>query len=141
LADKKSYLLSEILFKNNKEKPSTEIIEESIREIGFKNTANIYSISDSAKFGGDMGWIVEGNLSKKILVELKKIKINEHTKPIQFDNKFLIIKIENIKTEKTKKNKKKELEQIVQFETNKQLENFSKIFFSKVKININIDEL
>jgi len=30
---------------------------------------------------------------------------------------------------------------MVQFETNKQLENFSKIFFSKVKINIDIDEL
>ena len=141
LADKKSYLLSEILFKNNKEKPSAEIIKESIRKIGFKNTANIYSISDSAKFGGDMGWVVEGNLSKKILIELKKIKINEYTKPIQFDNKFLIIKIENIKIEKIKKNEKKELEQMVQFETNKQLENFSKIFFSKVKINIDIDEL
>ena len=24
----------------------------SINEIGFKNTANIYSISDSSKFGG-----------------------------------------------------------------------------------------
>lgn len=141
LADKKSYLLSEILFKNNKEKPSAEIIKESIRKIGFKNTANIYSISDSSKFGGDMGWVVESNLSKKILIELKKIKINEHTKPIQFDNKFLIIKIENIKIEKIEKNEKKELEQMVQFETNKQLENFSKIFFSKVKINIDIDEL
>ena len=141
LADKKSYLLSEILFKNNKEKPSAEIIKESIRKIGFKNTANIYSISDSSKFGGDMGWVVENNLSKKILIELKKIKINEHTKPIQFDNKFLIIKIENIKIEKIEKNEKKELEQMVQFETNKQLENFSKIFFSKVKINIDIDEL
>ena len=141
LADKKSYLLSEILFKNNKEKPSAEIIKESIRKIGFKNTANIYSISDSSKFGGDMGWVVESNLSKKILIELKKIKINEYTKPIQFDNKFLIIKIENIKIEKIEKNEKKELEQMVQFETNKQLENFSKIFFSKVKINIDIDEL
>ena len=110
LADKKSYLLSEILFKNNKEKPSAEVIKESIRKIGFKNTANIYSISDSSKFGGDMGWVVESNLSKKILIELKKIKINEHTKPIQFDNKFLIIKIENIKIEKIKKNEKKELE-------------------------------
>ena len=141
LVDKKSYLLSEILFKNNKEKPSAEIIKESIRKIGFKNTANIYSISDSSKFGGDMGWVVESNLSKKILIELKKIKINEHTKPIQFDNKFLIIKIKNIKIEKIEKNEKKELEQMVQFETNKQLENFSKIFFSKVKINIDIDEL
>ena len=74
--NKKSYLLSEILFKDDKEKSSSKKIEESIKEIGFKNTANIYSISDSAKFGGDMGWIVEGNLSKKLLIELKKIKIN-----------------------------------------------------------------
>lgn len=142
--DKKSYLLSEILFKNSKKKSFNETflkIEESIKEIGFKNTANIYSISDSAKFGGDMGWVDEGNLSKKLLIELKKIKINEHTGPMKINNNFLVIKIEEIKNEKVEIDEKKELEQMVQFETNRQLENFSKIFFNKVKINIDINEL
>ena len=27
--------------------------ENDIKEIGFKNTANTYSIAESAKFGGD----------------------------------------------------------------------------------------
>jgi len=144
LAYKKKYNLSEILFEKNKEQTIAEKfkkIEESIIEIGFKNTANIYSVSDSSKFGGEIGWVDQGNLSKKILSELEKIKINEYTKPIQLNNNFLIIKIENIKKEKIKIDKKKELNQMTQFETNRQLENYSKIYYNRIKINTTINEL
>ena len=144
LAYKKKYNLSEILFEKNKEQTIAEKfkkIEESIIEIGFKNTANIYSVSDSSKFGGEIGWVDQGNLSKKILLELEKIKINEYTKPIQLNNNFLIIKIENIKKEKIKIDKKKELNQMTQFETNRQLENYSKIYYNRIKINTIINEL
>ena len=144
LAYKKKYNLSEILFEKNKEQTIAEKfkkIEESIIEIGFKNTANIYSVSDSSKFGGEIGWVDQGNLSKKILLELEKIKINEYTKPIQLNNNFLIIKIENIKKEKIKIDKKKELNQMTQFETNRQLENYSKIYYNRIKINTTINEL
>ena len=41
-------------------------IQLSIQEIGFNNTANIYSVSNSAKFGGQLGWIKKTQLSKKI---------------------------------------------------------------------------
>ena len=54
------FLLSEILFTaKNKEKLDKKYkkILKSIKEIGFKNTANIYSTSDTAKFGGSIGWI------------------------------------------------------------------------------------
>ena len=144
LAYKKKYNLSEILFEKNKEQTIAEKfkkIEESIIEIGFKNTANIYSVSDSSKFGGEIGWVDQRNLSKKILLELEKIKINEYTKPIQLNNNFLIIKIENIKKEKIKIDKKKELNQMTQFETNRQLENYSKIYYNRIKINTTINEL
>ena len=70
------YLLSEIFFKRNKDE-SLDIkiskIRSSIDEIGFNNTANIFSISESANFGGKIGWVAETNLSKLIAVELKKI--------------------------------------------------------------------
>ena len=46
-------------------------IKFSINEIGFNNTANIYSISESSKFGGNIGWIDENNLSKIINQKLK----------------------------------------------------------------------
>ena len=68
-AKKKIYQLSEIVFEvdsqinlNNKLKN----INESIKEIGFKNTANIYSVANSAKFGGEIGWVEEERLSKKL---------------------------------------------------------------------------
>ena len=63
---KKEYLLSEIVFEKKKGEDLQLLINKvnsSIKEIGFNNTANIYSISDSAKFGGKIGWINQNNLS------------------------------------------------------------------------------
>ena len=75
----KLLLLSEIIFelkiKNNLLIIKIKNIYESIKEIGFKNTANIYSISDSAKFGGDIGWVdKQKRISKKILKEFVEKK-------------------------------------------------------------------
>ena len=141
---KKIYFLSEIVFEKNKEQPLNEIIEkiyESIEEIGFKNTANIYSISDSAKFGGSIGWIEEENISKKIIKITQNLKVNTYTKPIKLGNGFIIIKLDNVKIEKIKINKKEELDKMIVFESNRQLNQFSKIYFNKIKINTNISEL
>ena len=141
---KKIYLLSEIVFEKNKEQPLNKIIEkiyESIEEIGFKNTANIYSISDSAKFGGSIGWIEEENISKKIIKITQNLKVNTYTKPIKLGNGFIILKLDNVKIEKVKINKKEELDKMILFESNRQLNQFSKIYFNKIKINTNISEL
>jgi peptidyl-prolyl cis-trans isomerase SurA len=140
----KKYFLSEILF--GKEKNSTyqkkiKDIKQSINEIGFNNTANLYSMSDSSKFGGKIGWIEEQKLSKKVIEKLQSLKIGEYTLPIQVGGNFLILKIEEIKFEKKLIDKKKELEKMIQFETNRQLDQFSKIFYKKIKINNVIDEL
>jgi len=142
--NQKLYSLSEILF--DKENNSTfekklEDINQSINEIGFNNTANIYSFSDSSKFGGKIGWIEEKKLSKKIIQELRSLETGQYTKPIQTGSSFLILKIEKIKYEKTKINKDEELNRMIQFETSKQLDQFSKIFYKKIKINSLIDEL
>ena len=66
------YLLSEIVFKKKNEDINLLIkeIETSINEIGFNNTANIYSISESSKFGGKIGWVSESNLSEIIFNSL-----------------------------------------------------------------------
>jgi peptidyl-prolyl cis-trans isomerase SurA len=142
--DKTSYLLSEIVFEKDKDealKKKISRINESIKEIGFKNTANIYSISDSSKFGGEVGWIESKNFSKNIYKTIKNLEIGEYTKPIQLGSGFLILKVDDIKVEKIKVNEEKELKKLIQFETNKQLEQFSKIYFNKIKINTNISEL
>jgi len=142
--DQKIYSLSEILFENkittNFDKKLKDITQ-SISEVGFNNAADLYSVSDSAKFGGKIGWVEEQKLSKKIIEELQILEAGQYTNPIQTGGLFLILKIEEIKYEKVMINKEEELNKMVQFETSKQLDQFSKIFYKKIKINNIIDEL
>ena len=139
----KQYKLLEIVIENkNNINIDNEIekIKKSIEEVGFKNTASLYSVSDSSKLGGDIGWINESSLSNKILKELNNIKIGDFVKPINIGKNYLILKIENIKSEIIEVNKKKKIEEIIQFEKNRQLEQFSNIYFNQIKINTNINE-
>ncbi len=143
-ANRKVYSLSEILFdkeNNSSFEKKLEDINQSINEIGFNNTANIFSITDSSKFGGKIGWIEEQKLSKKIIEELQLLETGQYTSPIQTGSSFLILKIEEIKYEKTTINEEEELNKLIQFETSKQLDQFSKIFYKQIKINSLIDEL
>ena len=146
LSDKtiKEYKLSEIVFmkrKNENLQDLISLIKSNIKEIGFNNTANIYSISESAKFGGNIGWIDENNLTDKLVESLEKISIGQNTDVIQLGNNFIIIKIDEIKETNSPIDKNKELEKMIKFETNKQLNQFSKIYFDKSKINYSINEM
>ena len=137
------YDLSEIVFQIEKGKTlekTIDFINQSITEIGFDNTANLYSVTDSSKIGGKIGWIDNANLSPEIYNSLKKIKIGEHTPVINLNSKFIILKLNNIKKEKKIINKEKELRNLIKMEQNRQLDNFSKIFFDKIKINAKIYE-
>jgi peptidyl-prolyl cis-trans isomerase SurA len=137
------YDLSEIVFqveKNKTYKDTINSINKSIQEIGFENTANLYSISDSAKIGGKIGWVEENSLSSNISQEIKKIAISDNTNPVNIKSKFIILKLNNIKKEKKIINKKNELLKLIKSEENRQLNNFSKIFFDKIKINTKIYE-
>ena len=140
---KSEFLLSEIFFRKKKNKSLNVLVKEikkSIKEIGFSNTANIYSISASANFGGNIGWIEQDNLSKKIFAELNKIDKEQHTNVIQVGNEFLILKVEDKKSKEVTFNAELKLNEMINFETNKQLNQFSNIHFRKVKINYSIDE-
>jgi len=137
------YDLSEIVFQIEKGKTlekTIDFINQSITEIGFDNTANLYSVTDSSKIGGKIGWIDNANLSPEIYNSLKKIEIGEHTPVINLNSKFIILKLNNIKKEKKIINKEKELRNLIKMEQNRQLDNFSKIFFDKIKINAKIYE-
>ena len=141
--DRKQYLLSEIVFKKKQDQSIDKYINkirESIKEIGFNNTANIFSIADSSKFGGKIGWVDESNLSETIIQKLKIIDKNQYTDVIQIGNNYLILKIDEIKINKMAIDKKKALKNLIQFETNKQLNQYSKIYFNKVSVNYSINE-
>jgi len=140
---KTKYELSEIVFQVEEKKKLNEKIKEikeSIVSKGFKTTANIYSISDTAKFGGDIGWINEEQLSTSILKKVKKLNIGEITDQINIPEGFLIIKLKNIKTQKIKINLEEELINLVKFERERQLNQFSAIHFNKLKLNTKISE-
>ena len=140
----KSYLLSEIIFQVKNKKnfdKKFKNIKNNILESGFENTALSYSISDSASSGGKLGWIREDALSKKIQDSLNKLRVNEITSPILLPNGYLIIKIEDIKFIKKNVDADKEFKKIVNFKTNEQLNQFSNIYYNKVKKNIIINEL
>tara|TARA_X000000950_G_scaffold59480_1_gene72203 strand:- start:1006 stop:1932 length:927 start_codon:yes stop_codon:yes gene_type:complete len=140
---KSEYLLSEIFFykeKSLKLEDQINMIKSSINEVGFNNTASIYSKSESANLGGKIGWVEEENLSKKIIKELKKINKGEFTNVIQFGNNLLILKIEDKKTNKIKTDNDLTLKKMIQFEKNKQLNQFSNIYFNKIKVNYVINE-
>tara|TARA_Y100000591_G_scaffold237136_1_gene207849 strand:+ start:2377 stop:3306 length:930 start_codon:yes stop_codon:yes gene_type:complete len=137
------YNLSEIVFKKEKGielSDQVKKIESSIVDNGFNNTANIFSVSESSKFGGKIGWIDENNLSEIIFKNIKNLKPNEITKVIKIGNNYLFLKINEIRQKNIQIDKEKELNKMIQFETNKQLNQFSKIFFDKTKMNYSINE-
>ena len=141
--NKKEYFLYYIIFEKNKDQDLSSLINNinsSIAEIGFDNTANIYSISESSKFGGKIGWVNETNLSKIIIEKLKNLKKDEITKPIQIGNNYLILKINDIRETKVSIDKENELKKLIEYEQNKQLNQFSKIYFKKAAINYSINE-
>ena len=137
------YNLSEIVFKKENNTPLTELIDQiikSIENVGFENTANLYSISDSSKVGGKIGWIQKNNLSEEINNNLVNLNKNSYSKPIQIGNNYLILKINDMRNTTIEIDKKKELEKMIMIETSKQLDKFSNIFFNKIKLNSKISE-
>ena len=138
-----SYLLYEILFsakKNDEAKNKYSKILKSIEKNGFENTASIFSLSESGKTGGQLGWINERSLSKKILIEISKIEKNEITKPILIPGGFLILYIKDIKKVEKKIDIDKEFTLMVRYLQNQQLNQYSNIYFNKITKDIEINE-
>jgi peptidyl-prolyl cis-trans isomerase SurA len=141
--EQNSYFISEILFsaENYEElQKKYQSIEKSILEIGFKNTANIHSVSNSAKLGGIVGWVSESQLNDIIKMEIINLKIDNYTKPITIPGGFLIIKLNDKKKEKINLNFDEEFNKKFNSERNSQLQNFSEIYFKKIKKNSTISE-
>ena len=140
----KSYLLSEIVFNllmgsNIEEK--IKKIENEISKNGFDNAALIYSISDSSSSGGKLGWIKETSLNKVIKEKIVNLKKGQHTQPIKISSGFLLLKVEDIKIIDQQLDLQKEVEKRIISEKNQQLNQFSLMYYNKIKKNVNIDEL
>lgn len=138
------YDLSEIVFEQNNKDNLTEVIIEiqnSIQKIGFKNTALKYSISNTASFGGSIGKVKENQLSPLIRNALNNLNENEYSRPLKIGNKFVILFINSKKIVNEIMDEAETLKMMIESERQKQLQNFSQIYFSKIKINSVVDEL
>ena len=139
-----NYNLSEIVFSAKNEDEINKIyleIKESIKNVGFKETASLYSISDSAKLGGDIGWINENQISEKIKQMIVDLDQNELSKPFVTAGGIIILKLNEKKSELVKIDKKKEREKIIQSEKNKFFNEYSLIYFKELENKAYVEKL
>ena len=131
-----SFNLSEIIFleKNREaiEKKTQEILA-SIENIGFKDTAVIHSISESSKLGGEIGWINQNQISKKIFFEIKDLEIGEFSKPIIASSGIIFLKVNDKKKIDAQIDKKKEMERLLSFERDRILNEYSIIYYKEIE--------
>ena len=140
----KSYLLSEISFEvSNLKNLEDKFIEISnvIKNKGFDFAALKYSVSPTSSLGGKLDWINENSLNKIIKLAISNLEINDFTKPITVPGGFLILQVNNIKNTKIEIDVEKELNKLKNYEKNNQLNQYSNIYFNKVKKDLEISEL
>ena len=139
----KEFLLSEIVFdldQNQSLKDKLNQIKSEINSNSFANAALTYSNSDTSKNGGKLGWIKLNSLNTKIKKILTKIEKGNITEPIVIPGGFLILKIEDIREAEVLNNIDREVEIVVNEIANKQLNQFSIIYFKKIEKDIKIYE-
>ena len=118
-----------------------DLIINNINTNSFSDAAFNFSISDTSKNGGELGWIKENILSKKIKNELQSIKKGEFTKPMVIPGGFLILKILDMREIKMNIDLEKEVQLIIENKTNEQLNRLSNIYLKKLKKDIKINEV
>ena len=97
-------------------------------------------MSNSKKSGGNLGWIYKNQLSKEIRDELNELNVGDYTKPIITGGGFLILKINDIKTESIEVNKEVQLQKMIEFERERQLTRFSTLYYKRIYNDAEIDE-
>ena len=128
-------LLSEIIFTINENENFAKkfgIIKNSILKIGFEETAKIYSISESKKKGGKIGWVYKSQLSNKISEQIESIEVGEFTEPITVPGGFIILKLVDKKNQLLEINEEEEFKKAVNFETNRQLTMYSTLHYKRI---------
>ena len=140
----KELLLSEIVFTRSNKidfKNKYEKILSDIDKIGFKKAALIHSEASTASSGGLIGWVKVNNLNKKIKQVISRLTPGEFSEPVRTSSGFIIIKIEEEKEYGSKLNLEDKVNEIVIFKTNEQLDQFSNMYFNKLKKNFTIYDL
>ena len=139
-----SFNLSEIVFleKNKKDNEEKYLeIKKSINRIGFDETAILYSISESAKLGGKIGWINENQISKKIVDKINEINIGEYTQIINTAGGNIILKLNDKKKEKIEINRQEEITKLIKSKKNQLFTEYSIIFYKELENKAYVEKL
>jgi len=139
----KSFLISEILFQSKNEKEYQETynnIIKTVKESSFKSAASIYSISDTSINSGEIGWVKKNEISSLIYNELNTLNVGDFTQPIKVASGFLMIYLEDLKKEKQEINPEEEFKKIIMLEKNRQLNEYSIIYYKKIEKQTFINE-
>lgn len=134
--------LREIIFEvSDMEEIETKfnLITNDIQKLGFEGAALKHSISNTSVNGGNLGWINERSINKEILNELKIISIKSITKPFRVQSGFLILQKFDEREIQKEINEEEELKKLIDFEKNQQLNNYSNLYYNKVKKSFKID--
>lgn len=137
-----SYDLKEIIFEVSDIKNlriKFNLIKNDIEKLGFENAALKHSVSKTSVNGGKLGWIEEKAISSKILEELQKISVKSITEPIRISSGFLILEKYDEKKFKKNSNAEQELTKLIDYEKNQQLNNYSNLYYNKIKKDVKID--
>ncbi len=128
-------LLSEIIFtinENENLENKLDKIKNSIDKIGFEETAKIYSVSESKKNGGKIGWVYKTQLSNKISKQIEKVNVGELTNAITTPGGFILLKVVDRKNELLEINEEDQFNKAVNFEKNRQLTMYSTLYYKRV---------
>ncbi|MDA9665447.1 peptidylprolyl isomerase [Candidatus Pelagibacter sp.] len=139
-----SFNLSEIIFnieQNQVMEKRFKKIKDDIGLNGFENAALIHSISATSNKGGELGWVNQNSINQKLKEKIEKLNIGEFTKPIVVPGGFLIIMLNDIKEVDKEINLEEEIKKQIVIKTNQQLNQFSNIYYNKIKKDIKIEKL
>ena len=139
-----SFNLSEIIFnieQNQVMEKRFKKIKDDIDLNGFENAALIHSISETSNNGGELGWVNQNSINQKLKEKIEKLNIGEFTKPIVIPGGFLIIILNDIKEVDKEINFEEEIKKQISIKTNQQLNQFSNIYYNKIKKDIKIEKL
>ena len=139
-----SFNLSEIVFSEKNKidiDDKYEKIKKSIETMGFEEAALLYSISESSKLNGKIGWVNETQISDIILNEIRDLKLGEYSKPIFTAGGIIILKLNEKKEISKKINLQSEKEKMINYEKNRILNEFSIIFFNQIENKVYVEKL
>ena len=128
--------LSEIIFleknKTDNEKKYQDILK-SIKEVGFRDTAILHSIADSSKFGGEIGWVNQSQISNEIFDYVKDLEEGQFTNPINSAAGILILKLNEKKIVSSNINRAEEINKLIISEKNRKLNEYSVIHYKQLE--------